>query len=133
MQGSDAVPDADPSRQRRVVAAFLAASREGDFEALLAVLDPDVVLRADGAVVRMGGGAEVRGAREVATTFSGRALAVEPALVDGTAGAAWFQGGQARVVFRFTIVDGSIVGIEMLADPEGIGELELVAGESSQA
>src|SRR5204862_6323981 len=90
VQGSDAVPAADPSRQRRVVAAFLAASREGDFEALLAVLDPDVVLRADGAVVRMGGGAEVRGAREVATTFSGRALAVEPALVDGTAGAAWF-------------------------------------------
>ena len=109
------------------------AAPDPEREALLAVLDPDVVLRADGAVVRMGGEAEVRGAREVATTFSGRALAVEPALVDGTAGAAWFQGGQPRVVFRFTIVGGSIVGIEMLADPERISELELVAGESGQA
>src|SRR5262252_2451135 len=61
VQGAEAVADADPSRQHRVVAAFLAASREGDFEALLALLDPDVVLRADGAIVRMGGEAEVRG------------------------------------------------------------------------
>src|SRR5436190_416876 len=77
------VPEADLARRRAVVDAFLAASRGGDFEALLAVLDPDVVLRADEAVARSGAPREVRGAAGVAGTFSGRARAAQPALVDG--------------------------------------------------
>jgi RNA polymerase sigma-70 factor (ECF subfamily) len=108
-----------------VVDAFLAASRGGDFEALLALLDPDVVLRADPAAVQAGAGAEVRGAREVAGTFSGRARFARPALVDGAAGAVWAPGGQPRVVFGFTIADGRIVGIELLSDPERLRQLDL--------
>jgi len=114
------------SRQREVVAAFLAASREGDFEALLAMLDPDIVLRADAAAARMGADSEVIGARAVAGTFSGRATAARPALIDGTAGAVWAQGGKTRVVFAFTITGGKVVAIEMIADPERIGRLEVV-------
>src|SRR6266480_3237648 len=78
VQGSAPVPDADPTRQREVVDAFLAASRNGDFDALVALLDPGVVLRADGEAVRMGSPEEVRSAAAVAGTFSGRALAAQP-------------------------------------------------------
>src|SRR6266540_6890820 len=109
------VPDADLARQRAVVDAFLAASRGGDFEALLAVLDPDVVVRADVGAVPAGASREVRGARAVADSFSGRARAARPALVNGAAGAVWAPGGQPRVVFGFTIARGKIVEIEMLA------------------
>jgi RNA polymerase sigma factor (sigma-70 family) len=118
----------DASRQREVVAAFLAASRQGDFEALLAMLDPDIVLRADAAAARMGADSEVAGARAVAGTFSGRAAAARPALIDGAAGAVWAQGGKTRVVFAFTITGGKVAAIEMIADPERIGRLEVVAG-----
>ncbi|MGH2657948.1 MAG: RNA polymerase subunit sigma-70, partial [Actinomycetota bacterium] len=110
---------------REVVDAFLAASRGGDFEALLAVLDPDVVLRADGAAVRMGATKEVRGAAAVAETFSGRARAAQPALVDGAPGLVWASGGRPRVVFDFTITNGKIVAIEMVADPQRIVRLEM--------
>lgn len=119
--------DADPARQREVVDAFLAAARSGDFDALLAVLDPDVVLRADGAAVRssaaaQGKGAprlapEIRGAAAVANTFSGRAQPAQPALVDGAVGAVWAPGGEARAAFGFTVAGGRIVAIEILADP----------------
>ena len=118
----------DASRQREVVAAFLAASRQGDFEALLAMLDPDIVLRADAAAARMGAASEVIGARAVAGTFSGRAAAGRPALIDGAAGAVWAQGGKTRVVFAFTITGGKVAAIEMIADPERIGQLEVVPG-----
>src|SRR5437764_520790 len=101
VRGETTVPDADLATQRRVVDAFLAASREGDFDALLEVLDPDVVLRADGTAVLAGATAEVRGARAVAETFKGRARAARPALVDGNAGLVWTQGGQPRMVFAF--------------------------------
>src|SRR5215475_9072480 len=87
VQDADATPDADPPRQRAVVDAFLAASRAGDFEALLALLDPDVVLRADPTAISIGAIAEVSGAEGVATTFVGRARAALPALIDGAAGA----------------------------------------------
>jgi hypothetical protein len=87
------------------------------------VLDPDVVLRADGAAVRLGASGEVRGATAVADTFSGRARAAQPALVDGAPGLEWASGGRPRVVFAFTIADGKIFEIEMVADPESIGEL----------
>src|SRR5438270_9618963 len=125
VQGA-ATPDADLTRQRAVVDAFLAASRGGDFGALLALLDPNVVLRADGAVVRTGASAEVRGATAVAETFSGRARAAQPALVNGAAGLVWAQGGRPRVVFGFSIVRGKIVEIEMIADPERLGQLDIV-------
>jgi len=125
VRGATAAPQADLARRREVVEAFLAASRGGDFEALLAVLDPDVVLRADGAAVRMGATKEVRGAAAVAETFSGRARAARPALVDGAPGLVWASGGRPRVVFDFTIADGKIVEIEMVADPERIVRLEM--------
>jgi RNA polymerase sigma-70 factor (ECF subfamily) len=125
IRGAAAAPQADQARRREVVEAFLAASRGGDFEALLAVLDPDVVLRADGAAVRLGASKEVRGAPAVAETFSGRARAAQPVLVDGAPGLVWASGGRPRVVFGFTITDGRIVEIEMVADPERIGQLDL--------
>lgn len=126
VQGADRVLGADPSRQRAVVAAFLAASRNGQFDALLALLDPDVVLRADRSVVAAGASAEVVGASAVAATFSGRARGARPALVDGAAGAVWTVHGQPRVVFGFTIRHGRIVGIEMIGDPVRLSELDLV-------
>jgi RNA polymerase sigma-70 factor (ECF subfamily) len=116
---------ADPARQREVVQAFLAASRGGDFAALLAVLDPDVVVRADGATVTMGAAAEVRGAGAVAETFAGRAQAARPALIDGLPGMVWSVAGTPKVVFDFTVVGDRIVAIEMLAEPALLAELEL--------
>jgi RNA polymerase sigma-70 factor (ECF subfamily) len=119
------VPDADLTRQRTVVDAFLAASRDGDFDALLALLDPDVVLRADHAAVQVGASKEVHGAAAVAATFAGRARAARPALVNGVAGAVWAPGGRPRIVFDFTMSDGKIVAIELLADPERLRRLDL--------
>jgi len=124
VQGASADPVADRARQREVVEAFLAAARDGRFEALLALLDPDVVVRADRAAVQAGASEEVRGADAVAGTFSGRARAARPALVGGAVGLVWTQQGQARMVFDFTIADGKVVEIELIADPERIRELE---------
>jgi len=84
-----------------------------------------VVLRADAAAVRAGASREVRGAADVAGTFSGRARAARPVLVNGAAGAVWAQRGQPRVVFAFTIRDGKIAAIDLLADPERIRQLDL--------
>jgi RNA polymerase sigma factor (sigma-70 family) len=125
VQGVDTSGGADRVRQREIVAAFLAASRNGHFDALLALLDPEVVLRADDAAVQMGAAAEVLGASAVAETFSGRARAAQPALVDGEAGALWAVDGRPRVVFEFTITHGKIVGIEMISDPTTLRELDL--------
>ena len=136
-------PDAErqpgeASRRREVVNAFLAASRLGDFDALLTMLDPDIVLRADAAAAqmgmdsadaaaaRMGADGAVTGARAVAGFFSGRAAAVRPALIDGAPGAIWTHLGQTRVVFAFTITGGTITVIDLIADPERIARLEVV-------
>jgi RNA polymerase sigma factor (sigma-70 family) len=124
VQGS-VPPDADLARQRAVVDAFLAASRGGDFDALLAVLAPEVMLRADPAAVRMGVSREVRGAAAVASSFAGRARHARPALVDGAPAVVWAPGGRPRVVFGFTIAGGRIVGIEVLADPERLRRLDV--------
>src|SRR6059036_466615 len=124
VQGATA-PDVDRARQRAVVDAFLAASRGGDFAALLAVLDPDVVLRADPTAVRMGATAEVRGAKTVAETFKGRARAAQPALVNGAAGLVWVAGGEPRVVFTFTTAGAKIVAIDLIADPDHLCRLDL--------
>ncbi len=113
------------SRRREVVAAFLAASREGDFDALLTMLDPDIVLRADTAAAQMGADAEAIGARAVAGVFSGRAKALRPALIDGAPGAVWTLRGETRVVFAFTITGGTITAIEQIADPERIARFEV--------
>jgi hypothetical protein len=88
-------------------------------------LDPEVVLRADAAAVAAGAEAEVRGALAVAGTFSGRARVAKTALIDGIPGGVWAQDGKPRVVFAFTISDGKITGIELLAEPERLDQLEL--------
>jgi RNA polymerase sigma-70 factor, ECF subfamily len=134
-----AVPDLDRSRQREIVDAFLAAARGGNFAALLALLDPDVVFSADSAAVQgsaagRAGDAprlepEVRGATAVAQTFSGRARAAQAALVNGAPGLVWAPGGRPRAAMRFTILRGKIVGIDLIADPEHISQLHLVIGQ----
>jgi RNA polymerase sigma factor (sigma-70 family) len=125
IDGAGTDPASDLARQREVVGAFLAASRGGDFEALLALLDPDVVLRADAATVQTGAESEVRGADAVARTFAGRARAARLALVDGAVGLVWSQGGQPRVVFGFTLTGERITGIEMLGDPDRLRQIDV--------
>ncbi len=125
VQGTDPAPGADPARQREVVDAFLAASRDGDFDALVGLLDPDVVLEADAAAVRMGSSAEVHGAMAVAGTFSGRALAARPALIDGVVGIVWAVKGRPKVVWDLTISHGKILHIDMLAASDSLDHLDL--------
>jgi RNA polymerase sigma factor (sigma-70 family) len=126
VRGSDLVSDADVTGQRVVVDAFLAASRSGNFEALVTLLDPAVVLRADATGVQMGSPPEVRGAKAVAGVFSGRALAAQPALVDGTVGIVWAPGGHPKVVWDVTTENGKIVQLDMIAAAESLDELDLV-------
>ena len=125
VRGTDQAHDADPARQRAVVDAFLAASRAGDFDALVALLDPDVVLEADAVAVRMGSPVEVRGAVAVAGTFSGRAQAAEPALIDGVVGVVWAVKGRPKVAWDLTITHGRIVHIDMLAAGDSLDMLDL--------
>lgn len=119
------VPETDLSRRRGILEAFLKASREGDFKGLLAVLDPDVVFRADQAAVRLGTLAEVRGAERVAQLYKGRAQAARTALVDGEIGVAVILGGQLRVALRVAFKGDRIAGIEALADLERIAALHV--------
>jgi len=125
VQGAPPAPDADLSRRRGIVEAFLAASRNGDFEGLLAVLAPDVVVHADQAAQRLGSLAEIRGAAAVAEFFKGRAQAAKPALVDGSMALAVIFGGQLRIVVRLTISGERISAIEAIADAEQIGEFDI--------
>src|SRR5215216_4595293 len=125
VQGKGPAPDADPARQREVVDAFLAASRSGDFDALVALLDPDIVLLADAAAVRMGSPEETQGAAAVAGTFSGRAEAAQPALIGGAVGIVWAVRGRAKVAWDFTIRDGKVVHIDMLAASDTLDDLDL--------
>jgi RNA polymerase sigma-70 factor (ECF subfamily) len=130
VQGVAPDPDADPARQREIVQAFLAASRNGDFDALLAVLDPDVLLRADPGATPPGASSEARTATAVANTFVGRAAGAQLAVVDGSAGAVWAPRGKPRAVFAFTFTGGKIVEIELIGDPERIGLLDVVIEDS---
>jgi RNA polymerase sigma factor (sigma-70 family) len=128
VQGEAHVPDTDLATQREVVDAFLAASRDGDFDTLLAVLDPDVVLRIDGGAVRAGLSREVRGARAVAEqtlTFSRLSPFVRPALVNGAAGAVVAPRGRLFSVMGFTIRGGKIVEVDILADPARLSRLDV--------
>ena len=126
VRGTAAVPDPDLARQRQVVDAFLAASREGNFEALLSVLDEDVVLRADYG--EAGASRLIRGARAVAggaLSFSRFAPFARPALVNGAAGLVTVRDGQPLSVMGFTVVHGKIAEINVLADPERLQRLDL--------
>lgn len=135
IQSDPAFPNTSATAQREVVGAFLAAAREGDFAALLRLLDPDVVLRADAVAVdmaaaRANAGApelseEMHGVDAVARVFAGGAKAARLALVDGLAGAVVSVGGRPMAVFDFTVRRGRVVGIELLADPETLGVLDL--------
>ena len=115
----------DPARQRPLVAAFLAASQRGQFEALVALLHPDVVLQADAVAVAMGSPAQLEGPAAVAGVFNGRALAAHAALVDGAAGIVWSVGGRPRVVWDFLVDGDRVVAIDMIADPEHLATLEI--------
>jgi RNA polymerase sigma factor (sigma-70 family) len=128
VQAAAAVPDADLARQRSVVDAFFAAARRGDFDALVAVLDPDVVLRADRGAVPVSPAKVVRGAPAVARqalTFARPALFVRPALVNGAAGVVVASGGRPFSVMGFTVRGGKIVEIDVLADPARLRQLEV--------
>jgi RNA polymerase sigma factor (sigma-70 family) len=132
VQGTPSRPGADLGRQHRIVEAFLAASRSGDFEGLLALLDPDVVFRSDAAAQRLGGLAEIRGAAAVAETFKGRAQAAKPALVDGAIAVVVILGGQLRIVLRLTMNGDKIAAVEAVADAERISRFDFeVLGKSA--
>ena len=118
--------DIDPVRQRDAVEAFLRAARGGDFEGLVRVLHPDVVLQPDAAALRMGSLKETRGAEGVASLLAGGAQTARLAVIEGLAGLVWAPGGQVRGVIRFTVVDGSITAIEVTGDAERIDDLEVV-------
>jgi RNA polymerase sigma-70 factor (ECF subfamily) len=128
VQGAAPMPDGDLARQREVVDAFFAASRDGDFDALVAVLHPDVVLRSDGGVMRPDTSVVRRGAANVAgnaLTFSRLSPFVRPALVNGAAGAVVAPRGRPFSVMGFTVRDGKIVEIDVITDPERLAELDL--------
>jgi RNA polymerase sigma-70 factor (ECF subfamily) len=131
------VPDADLASQRAAVDAFLAAARGGDLDALVAVLDPDVMVRADLGTGPAGGLRQLRGARAVgeqALTFAGqRAQFAQPALVNGAAGlVAVAPGGRPLVVMAFTVVGGKISEIDILADPVRLRRLDALTVRSGQ-
>ncbi|MFI2075085.1 MULTISPECIES: sigma-70 family RNA polymerase sigma factor [Streptomyces] len=128
VQGAAPAPDADLTRRRRVVDAFLAAARGGDFDALVAVLDPDVVARSDGGTLLPS--ALRRGAAEVASqaiTFARFAEAGRPALINGTPGVVAFAEGRPMSVMAFTIQGDRVIALDILTDPERLARLDLSA------
>ncbi|HEY9475356.1 MAG TPA: sigma-70 family RNA polymerase sigma factor [Mycobacteriales bacterium] len=128
VRGGASVPDADLTRQRRVVDAFLAASRGGDFDALVALLDPDVVLRADRAVGPTPAPVVIHGARAVARgafAASERVRFTQPALVNGAVGLVMAPRGRLFLVLGFTIIDGRITEIDVIAEPDRLGQVDL--------
>jgi RNA polymerase sigma-70 factor (ECF subfamily) len=132
LQGERAIPDADLDTQRRVVDAYMAAARGGDFEALVAVLDPDVVLRADVGPLVAGGLQVVRGAEAVARralSYTPLGLVAQPALINGVPGGVSTRDGEPVAVGAFTVKDGKIVAIDILADPERLRLLDLTVLE----
>ena len=128
VRGSASVPTADLARQRKVVDAFLAASRAGDFDALLAVLDPDVVFRVDATANATGGATQLRGATAVArgaTAYASRSRFTQVALVNGNVGVVLAPRGRLFGVGIITIRRGRIVEAELIADPERLRQLEI--------
>jgi RNA polymerase sigma-70 factor (ECF subfamily) len=130
VQGAAPAPDPDLTRQREAVDAFFAAARDGDFDALVAVLHPDVVLRADGGTAPARQTVRIHGARAVAAqalTFTRLAPFVRPALINGTAGVVVVAGGRALSVMGFTVTHGKIVAVDVLSDPDRVAALDLAA------
>jgi RNA polymerase sigma-70 factor, ECF subfamily len=128
VQEADTLPDPDLTHQREVVDAFFAAAREGDFDALVAVLDPDVVLRSDGGVLRPAASVVLRGAQAVASralTFARLSPFVRPGLVNGAAGVVVARGGRPFSVMGFSVRQGKIVAIDSLSDPERLRRIDL--------
>ena len=126
VQGVDPDTRFDLIRRRELVEAFLVAARGGDFGGLLAVLDPDVVLRPDPAALRMGSLRRTHGAAAVATALAGGAQAAALALVDGVPALVWAPGGTTRGVIEFHIASGRIVALDVTGDPARIGDMEIV-------
>jgi len=118
-------PAASRDRHREIVEAFIAASKAGDLEALVAILDPDIVARTDAQGVRMGGQAEVRGAANVAAFFKGRARAAVAGLVDGGVGIIVPLHGRILLAFDLRFRDGRIAAMDVVADPEALAVLDL--------
>jgi RNA polymerase sigma-70 factor (ECF subfamily) len=126
----------DETKKREIVSAFLTASREGNFSALLQLLDPEVLLTADDVTIKTtqankAKGAppfesEMQGANVVAEIFKGRAVAAQLALINGSVGTTWIAGGKPRVAFLFSIENGKIQGIDVVMDPEDLKEMEVV-------
>lgn len=119
-------PPSERPRHSLVVEAFFAASREGNLQALIALLHPGVMLRADAAAAALGSEKLIQGQEAVARNFSGRARAAILATIDGEPGAVWQPGGKPRVVFAFTVEGDAITRIDLLADPDRISEMEIV-------
>lgn len=117
--------DIDLTSQRSVVEAFLAASRTGDFDTLLAMLDPEAVLRADDAAIALGTWNGIHGAQDMAKRFAG-VRGARIVLMNGVVGAAWAPGGRPRVAFVFTITHEKIVAIDLIADPKRLHQLDPV-------
>lgn len=129
VQGAAPSGEVDVERQRQIVDAFMAASREGNLQRLLSLLDPEVVLRADATVVRRPRAAmvpEIVGAQEVAAAFSGRAHGAQLALLDGVPGAVWMHNGRTGAAFRFEVAGDKIVAIEMVGDPQRLRQMHVV-------
>jgi hypothetical protein len=128
VQGAAPAPDPDLARQREVVDAFFAAARDSNFDALVAVLDPEVVLRADGGTARARPTVVIHGARAVAAqavTATRLAPFVRPALINSTAGVVVVVGGRVFSVMGFTVAHGKIVAIDVLYDPARLADLDL--------
>jgi RNA polymerase sigma factor (sigma-70 family) len=123
VRGATTAKDPDLARQREVVNAFLAASRAGNFDALLAILDPDVVFRADRVAVAAGASGEMRGAASVAQQFVRRAQGARPALVDGAVGLVVGRQGHLFLVLNLTFTNGKITEINAVADPARLRQL----------
>lgn len=117
--------DIDRSRKQEVAEAFIAAARAGDFEALVAVLDPDIVTRCDAQAIRMGAPARMDGAATVAAFFKGRAQACEPALIDGDVGLVVSANGRVIVALELGFSDGRIATMDAVADRDALASLEL--------
>ena len=126
MQGTTPAGEVDLVRRRQIVEVFLSAARAGDLDGLLAVLDPEVVLRPDADAIRMGSSAELRGAHAVAEFLRGGARAARPALVAGMPGLAWAPNGRVRGAIVIDIVDGRIVEIGLVANAEHLEQLDVV-------
>ncbi|MEW2418674.1 RNA polymerase sigma factor SigJ [Streptomyces sp. NPDC046866] len=134
VQDQAPVPDPDRSRQREVVDAFFAASRDGRLEALIAVLDPDVVLRCDGGTLRASQSGVLRGAATLASqavTYGSLFPFVRPALINGAAGVVVVRDGRPLSLMAFTVTDGRIAAIDVITDPERLVALGLAGFDAA--